>query len=188
MADQGDNGGNGQAGNDELARLREHNQALLAELKAAKVKLGGIEHDRDTAIGALSTSRAELHRLKVELPVDRVLEELAMPGAAGAVKVLLQQRGITFDQDEHGELVVLKDGKRAFHDLNAQGQQTPVGFEAVELAQWIGKFNDETLNHLVRGVSAGRFLPLVVPKPHVIDGGVPDGKPAPAPAQQFGLR
>lgn len=89
----------------EVERLRSHKAELLAELKTAKAKATALQGQLDTATEERDAARAEVRALRLDGPLRALLEEIAVPGTAGLVAKMLDERGIRFDLED-AEIVV----------------------------------------------------------------------------------
>lgn len=95
----------------ELEALRTKNVELLAELKAAKAGAKDAQAALEAAHGERDAALADVRALRLDAPVARALEEVALDGELFHA---MFGRHYSFDLDEHGAIVILdKDGNRA---------------------------------------------------------------------------
>lgn len=97
----------------ELATLRTHNAELLADLKIAKARVSSLQSELEAANSAKDAAVKELHTLKLDHPVNALLEEIAMPGMAPALAKMIAARGYTFELDNNEIVIKDADGNRA---------------------------------------------------------------------------
>lgn len=91
----------------EVERLRTHKDNLLGELKAERAKNTALQAQLTTATEERDAARAEVRAMRLDGPVRKMLEEIAMPGTADVLARMITERGIQFDLD--GEEIVIRD-------------------------------------------------------------------------------
>jgi hypothetical protein len=97
----------------ELERLRAHAADLLRELKEAKAKNADLRAQLDAANSERDAAVADVRALRLDAPVNRMLEEIASPGTAPLLAQLLTTRGYRFDLDGTAPVILDAEGKPA---------------------------------------------------------------------------
>lgn len=82
----------------QVERLSSKNRELLAENRQLK------DRDRQQT-EALTALQARQRRSEVDAPAAQLIDDIAMPGAADAFRVLLEQH-VRFDAGDDGQLVI----------------------------------------------------------------------------------
>lgn len=97
----------------ELERLRTHSANLLHELKESKAKVADLRTQLDSANSERDAAMADVRSLRLDEPVNRMLEDIAMPGTANVLARVLHERGYCFELDGTEPAIRDAEGKPA---------------------------------------------------------------------------
>lgn len=125
---------------DELTKLREHNATLLDEAKKAKQRAKDAEAEQASLQEQLQTAQTEIQRIKVDAPVESMLQRIAPQGASEALHSMMQSKGLDFTLGEDDQLTVTANGEPA---TDADGEVIP--FTEDGIREWLSPKDQQTV-------------------------------------------